>query len=222
MIDHITKLLEQIPPSVQLIAVSKTRSVSEVMEVYHKGIRHFGENKVQELIAKQPLLPSDIHWHLIGHLQTNKVKQIAPFVHLIQSVDSLKLLKEINAQAMKNNRVIDCLLQIYIAMEDTKYGLDYTEAEALLSSQEFKAMRNIRITGLMGIATFTDDHAVVKQEFQSLKHYFNKLKTDYFADQSYFKEISMGMSGDFAMAIELGSTMVRIGTAIFGERDYSK
>jgi PLP dependent protein len=215
--DSVKMLLSELPQHVQLVAVSKTHSVDEIKEVYNEGIRHFGENKVQEMIAKQPLLPADINWHLIGHLQTNKVKFIAPFVSLIQSADSLKILKEINSQAQKNNRTIDCLLQIYIAAEDTKYGLDFAEAEDILSSGITSQLANVRITGLMGMATFTDDISQVQKEFSSLKAFFDKVKDAYFKDSS-FSILSMGMTSDYKTAIEQGSTMVRIGTALFGER----
>lgn len=220
MKDQVEKLLNEIPPYVKLIAVSKTHPAEEIREAYNLGLRDFGENKVQEMIAKQPLLPNDIKWHLIGHLQTNKVKFIAPFVYMIHSVDSLKLLHEVNQQAARNSRVIDCLLQIYIASEDTKFGLDFNEAEELLSSKEFAEMQNIRIKGLMGMATFTDDAKQVHREFKSLKAFFDKLKQTSFADKDYFTEISMGMSSDYTIAIEEGSTMVRIGTVIFGKRNY--
>lgn len=220
MKDQITKLLSEIPPYVKLIAVSKTHPAQDIKEAYDIGLRDFGENKVQEMIAKQPLLPNDIRWHLIGHLQTNKVKFIAPFVYMIHSIDSLQLLHEVNQQAIRNKRVIDCLLQIYIASEDTKFGLDFNEAEELLSSSAFGEMKNIRIKGLMGMATFTDDLMQVRREFKSLKVFFDKLKQVYFNDKDYFTELSMGMSGDYKAAIEEGSTMVRVGTAIFGQRNY--
>ncbi len=205
----------------RLIAISKTHNVHEIKKVYDEGVRDFGENKVQELIQKAPLLPNDIHWHLVGHLQTNKVKQIAPFISMIHSIDSYKLLQEVNKQAEKNNRIIDCVLQIYIAKEETKFGLDREEAEALLTSMQTDGLKHVRITGLMGIATFTDNADQVREEFKSLKSFFDKLKITYFAKEPYFKELSMGMSGDYTIAIEEGSTMIRIGTAIFGERDYS-
>ena len=178
----------------------------------------FGENKVQELLTKVNELPADIQWHLIGHLQTNKVKYIAPFIHLIHSVDSLKLLTEINKQALKNDRVIDCLLQIYIADEETKYGLGFDEAIELLESQEFTELKNVRIVGLMGIATNTENLKLVKEEFYELKTLFDGIKVSYFRNQDYFKEISMGMSSDYKVAMEQGSTLVRIGSDIFGQR----
>ena len=205
----------QIPEQVTLIAVSKTKPVSDLQAAYDAGQRHFGENKVQEMVSKWEVLPKDINWHLIGHLQSNKVKYIAPFVSLIHSVDSFKLLQEINKQAIKNERVIDCLLQIYIAQEDTKFGLSEEEAIELLESSELKELQNIRLVGLMGMATFTDNKNQVKSEFLVLKSLFDELST--------FKKLetlSMGMSDDFALAIECGSTSVRIGSAIFGVRNY--
>lgn len=204
--------------NVELIAVSKFNDTDAILEAYNAGQRIFGENIVQELVEKQEALPKDIQWHLIGHLQTNKVKYIAPFISLIQSVDSLKLLAEINKQAAKNNRVIDCLLQIYIADEDTKFGLDHAEVIELLRSGEYQEMKNIRITGLMGIAS---NNAVEKQtqdEFQELKVLFDGIKVSFFRKEPSFKDLSMGMSGDYKLAIEEGTTMVRIGSSIFGAR----
>lgn len=204
--------------NVKLIAVSKTKTAEEIMEAYQAGQRDFGENQVQELLEKQSQLPKDINWHLVGHLQTNKVKSIAPFISLIHSVDSLKLLQEINKQALKNNRVIDCLLQIYIADEDTKFGLDFDEAVELLRSEEFAHLKNIRITGLMGIATNTENPKLIGEEFYELKTLFKGLKQSFFRKDDHFKEISMGMSSDYKIAIEQGSTMVRLGSNIFGKR----
>ena len=204
--------------NVVLIAVSKTKSVGEIMEAYQAGQRDFGENQVQELVQKQESLPKDINWHLIGHLQTNKVKNIAPFINLIHSVDSLKLLQEINKQALKSNRVIDCLLQIYIADEDTKYGFDFDEAIDLLRSEEFLQLQNIRITGLMGIASNTESTKRIHEEFYELSTLMKGLKQTYFADKDYFNEVSMGMSSDYKIAIEHGSTMIRLGSTIFGNR----
>lgn len=203
---------------VQLVAVSKTKSQEEIMEAYEAGQRVFGENHVQELVEKQEALPKDIKWHLIGHLQTNKVKYIAPFIHLIESVDSMKLLQEINKQALKNNRVIDCLLQVYIADEDTKFGLGYDELIELLRSDEFKELQNVRIVGLMGIATNTDIERQINEEFKELSVLFSGIKQSYFRKDDYFKEISMGMSSDYKLAVENGSTMVRLGSTIFGKR----
>jgi pyridoxal phosphate enzyme (YggS family) len=203
---------------VELIAVSKFNTTDAILEAYEAGHRVFGENIVQELVEKQEALPKDIQWHLIGHLQTNKVKYIAPFIQLIQSVDSLKLLSEINKQAAKNNRIIDCLLQIYIADEDTKFGLDYAELIELLRSEEYLAMKNIRITGLMGIASNNASEKQTKDEFQELKVLFDGIKVSFFRKDDAFKELSMGMSGDYQLAIEEGTTMVRIGSSIFGAR----
>lgn len=215
-----TEISKQIPSDVTLVAVSKTKPVEQIMKVYEQGQRHFGENKVQELVDKYDQMPKDIKWHLIGHLQTNKVKYVAPFVHLIHAVDSLKLLKEINKQAKKNNRVIDCLLQFHIADEESKFGMNFDEVKELLESREFVEMENVSIVGVMGMATFTEDENQVQQEFQNLEGYFQILKSHYFKFNEQFKEISMGMSGDYQIAIANGSTMVRIGSAIFGERSY--
>ncbi|MEI6410439.1 MAG: YggS family pyridoxal phosphate-dependent enzyme [Bacteroidota bacterium] len=203
---------------VQLIAVSKTYPPARIQEFYDLGQRAFAENRVQEMLDKYAALPKDIEWHLIGHLQTNKVRYIAPFVHLIHSVDSLRLLQEIDIQAAKNDRVIDCLLQFHIAKEDTKFGLDEAEATEILQSDAFKKMAHVRLCGVMGMASFTDDHETVRQEFKQLKSIFNGLKQQFFADQPAFKEISMGMSGDWETAVSEGSTMVRIGSLIFGNR----
>ncbi len=216
--DNLSVLLKEIPENVKLVAVSKTKPIEDILEAYNAGQKIFGENKAQEMIAKQPQLPENIRWHFIGHMQTNKVKHIAPFVALIEAVDSFKLLKEINKQANKINRVIDCLLQFHIATEETKFGLDIDEAKEILENPEFKIMKNIRITGVMGMATFTDNTKLIRREFRTLKDYFYKLKENYFSDEDYFKEISMGMSGDYKIAIEEGSTIVRIGSLIFGAR----
>lgn len=204
--------------NVELIAVSKFNDAAAVLEAYNAGQRIFGENIVQELAEKAEALPKDIEWHMIGHLQTNKVKYIAPFISLIQSVDSIKLLAEINKQAAKNNRVIDCLLQVYIADEDTKFGLDHAEVIELLRDEEYLAMKNIRITGLMGIASNNAEEKQTKDEFQELKVLFDGIKLSFFRKEDAFKELSMGMSGDYKLAIEEGSTMVRIGSSIFGAR----
>ncbi len=218
--DNLRKIKEEIPANVKLVAVSKTKPVELIQEAYEAGHRDFGENKAQELAAKYEVLPKDIRWHFIGHLQTNKVKYIAPFVHLIHSVDSLKVMKEINKQALKNNRVIDCLLQFHIAEESTKFGLDYEEAESLIEA--LKTYQNVRFVGVMGMATNTQDQAKIHREFAQLRTYFDRLKAQYFSDAEYFSEISMGMSGDYKIAIEEGSTIIRLGTVIFGARDYSK
>lgn len=203
---------------VKLVAVSKNHPADAVIEAYNAGQRVFGENLVQEMVDKQAQLPGDIEWHLIGHLQSNKVKYIAPFIKLIESVDSLKLLKEINKQALKNNRVIDCLLQIYIADEETKFGLGFDQAIELLRDEEFTTFKNIRIVGLMGIASNNALEGQTKAEFQELKVLFDGIKLSFFRKEDSFKEISMGMSGDYKLAIEQGSTMVRIGSNIFGKR----
>jgi PLP dependent protein len=203
---------------VKLIAVSKTKPLEDIDSLYYEGQRVFGENRVQELCAKYEALPKDIEWHLIGHLQTNKVKYIAPFVSLIHSVDSLSLLTEINRQALKNNRVIDCLLQFHIAVEETKFGLNLEEAAEILSSETFKKMQNIRIVGVMGMASFTENIELVRSEFKNLKNIFDTLKTQFFHSEASFCEISMGMSGDYEIAVEEGSTSVRIGSLLFGER----
>jgi pyridoxal phosphate enzyme (YggS family) len=216
--EKLAEIRKEIPEHVTLIAVSKTKPVSDLEEAYKAGQRHFGENKVQEMFEKHELLPKDIQWHLIGHLQTNKVKYIAPFVHLVHSVDSLKLLKEIDKQAKKNNRIIDCLLQFHIAQEETKFGLSLLEAEALISSEEFKELKNINIVGVMGMASFSDNESLIKKEFQALHAIFKSLQDKCFSKNQNFKEISMGMSGDYALAIEEGSTMVRVGSSIFGGR----
>jgi hypothetical protein len=217
---NLDKLLETIPAHVKLVAVSKTKPERDILEAYDAGQRIFGENKVQDLTAKQAVLPADIDWHFIGHMQRNKVKYIAPFIGLIHGVDSLKLLKEVNKQAVKHNRIIDCLLQFHIAEETTKFGLSIEEATDLLKNPEYYSMKNIRFTGVMGMSTFTDDYELVRKEFKTLKSIFDKLKGEFFKSEDHFKEISMGMSGDYQIAIEEGSTMVRIGTSIFGERNY--
>jgi pyridoxal phosphate enzyme (YggS family) len=217
--DNLLKYKSEIESDgVKLVAVSKNHPVEAVKEAYDAGQRVFGENLVQEMVEKQAQLPEDIEWHLIGHLQTNKVKYIAPFVKLIESVDSLKLLKEIDKQAAKHKRVIDCLLQIYIADEDTKFGLGFDEAVELLRSEEFAALQNVRIIGLMGIATNTSSEEQTSAEFNELKVLFDGIKVSYFRKDDFFKEISMGMSADYKLAIEEGSTMVRIGSNIFGKR----
>ena len=217
--DNIKSLKNETNPiKVQLIAVSKTKPAEEIMEAYDAGQRLFGENMVQELVDKYEKLPKDIKWHLIGHLQSNKVKYIAPFISMIQSVDSLKLLEEINKHAEKNNRVIDCLLQIYIADEETKYGLGFDEVIELLRSDEYTGLSHIRIRGLMGIATNTDTEKQIKDEFYELKTFFDGIKQSYFRQDPTFNVLSMGMSSDYKIAIEQGSNMVRLGSTIFGQR----
>ncbi len=204
----------------RLIAVSKTHSTGKILEAYDAGQRIFGENKVQELIEKQPQLPADIQWHLLGHLQRNKVKYIAPFISLIHSVDSLRLLEEIDKQAERSQRTIDCLLQVYIAREETKFGLSPEELMNLIQSEQFKSLQHVRITGLMGIATLTDREDQIRQEFRSLKVLFEKVKAMKPRGPVHLQELSMGMSADFPIALEEGSTLIRIGTAIFGDRNY--
>ncbi len=215
---NLKNILATIPSGVKLIAVSKTKPNEAIIEAYQSGQRIFGENKAQELAAKQKDLPSDIDWHMIGHMQSNKVKYIAPFVALIHSVDSLNLLEEINKQALKNKRIIGVLIQFHIAEEESKFGFSMEEAEALLSSKEFKELKNIEVCGIMGMATFTKNQDQIKKEFQQLKAYFTQLKSSYFIDNERFNEISMGMSGDYLLAIQEGSTMVRVGSSIFGGR----
>ncbi len=201
--------------SVTLVAVSKTRPPARILELYQQGQRAFGENRPQEMLDKYATLPRDIQWHFIGHLQTNKVRLIAPFVHLIQSVDSGKLLREIDKQATEVDRVIDCLLQFHIAQEDTKFGFDEPTARALMASPEYQSLQNVRICGVMGMATFTDNKEQVRNEFQTLRRIFEDLRRDFFRDAAHFRECSMGMSGDWRIAVEEGSTMVRIGTLLF-------
>ncbi|MCD0464829.1 YggS family pyridoxal phosphate-dependent enzyme [Flavobacterium sp. ENC] len=218
---NLDSIKASLPENVTLVAVSKTKPVADLMEAYETGQRIFGENKIQEMADKWEQMPKDIQWHMIGHVQTNKVKFMAPFVNLIHGVDSLKLLQEIDKQALKNNRVIDCLLQIHIAEEETKFGLDQNELNLLLSSPEFKEMKNIRILGLMGMATFTENQNQIKKEFTHLKSIFDSLKnSDEYGKGALqgVSTISMGMSGDYQLAIECGSTMVRIGSSIFGGR----
>ena len=217
--DNLLKYKNELEPQgVKLVAVSKNHPAEAIMEAYQAGQRIFGENLVQEMVDKQTQLPQDIEWHLIGHLQSNKVKYIAPFIKLIESVDSLKLLKEIDKQAAKNKRIIDCLLQVYIADEDTKFGLGFDEIIELLRSEEFALLKNIRIVGLMGIATNTAQDKQIEAEFQELKVLFDGIKVSFFRKEDSFKEVSMGMSADYQLAVEQGSTMVRIGSNIFGKR----
>jgi PLP dependent protein len=211
---NLLQIKSQIPDFVTLVAVSKTKPVTDLMECYKAGQRIFGENKVQEMVNKYETMPKDIDWHLIGHLQTNKVKFIAGFVRLIHGVDSLKLLQEINKQAQKHNRIIDCLLQIHIAQEETKFGLNETELFEIINSNELKLLQNIKIVGLMGMASFTDNETQIKSEFTNLKAIFDRLQ----AEISNLKTLSMGMSGDYKLAIDFGSNMVRVGSSIFGGR----
>lgn len=220
---NLNTIKTSLPEHVTLVAVSKTKPVSDLMQAYEAGQRIFGENKIQEMTEKWEQMPKDIQWHMIGHVQSNKVKYMASYVSLIHGVDSLKLLQEINKQALKNNKIIDCLLQIYIAEEESKFGLDENELNALISSSDFKAMKNIRILGLMGMATFTEDQNQIKKEFTHLKSIFDSIQKQKEVSQNTsaldnFSTISMGMSGDYQLAIECGSTMVRIGSSIFGGR----
>lgn len=207
-----SRLLEK---NVTLVAVSKMQPIERILELYAQGQRIFAENRVQEMLQKRDSLPADIKWHLIGHLQTNKVKQIAPFVQMIHSVDSLKLLQEIDTQARKCDRIIDCLLQFYIAKEETKFGLEAAEAIDLLESDAYRNMRHIRLCGVMGMASFSDNNEQIRKEFQVLRGIFERLKKGYFQHAPHFREISMGMSGDWEIAVEEGSTMVRIGSLLF-------
>jgi pyridoxal phosphate enzyme (YggS family) len=217
---NLSLVLDSIPDGVKLVAISKMKSEKEILEAYQAGHRVFGENMVQELLKKQEVLPNDIEWHMVGHLQSNKVKYIAPFVHLIHSVDTLKLLKIINKEAAKNNRNIDCLLQVHIAREETKFGFSNEELIDMLDSGEWKELRSIRIIGLMGMATFTKNEELIRSEFKSLKAFFDEIKKRHFEGETSFSVLSMGMSDDFIIAIEEGSTMVRIGSLIFKERQY--
>ena len=206
------------PYNCQLVAVSKTKPIDIILNLYHQNQRHFGENRVQELVEKQAQLPDDIHWHFIGHLQTNKVKYIAPFVHLIHAVDSFKLLKEINKRAKENDRIIDILLQFKIAQEDTKHGYSGKDIFNMLEENPLSTLENIRIVGVMGMATFTSNSNQIEHEFTALQNYFHQLKDLYFSKQEHFKELSMGMSGDYHLALMHGSTIVRIGSLLFGSR----
>tara|TARA_R110000868_G_scaffold91812_2_gene254395 strand:+ start:9865 stop:10560 length:696 start_codon:yes stop_codon:yes gene_type:complete len=217
---NLNYIKSQLPKQVTLVAVSKTKPVSDILDAYHAGQRIFGENKIQEMASKYEVMPKDIKWHMIGHVQKNKVKYMACFVALIHGVDNLNLLEEINKQALKQDRIIDCLLQIKIALEDSKFGMTPDDAVTLLQSQAFSELKNIRITGVMGMATFTENTIQIKKEFNLLKHTFDTLKSLEFSN---FKPtiISMGMSGDYPLAIACGSTMIRVGSSIFGEREYS-
>lgn len=218
VVANIRKLRESLPDRVKVVAVSKTRPPAEIMEAWNEGVRLFGENRVQELLSKREELPSDIEWHLIGHLQTNKVKYIVPFISMIESVDSFKLLKSINREAENVGRTIACLLQIHIATEESKYGFSLVEIEEMLNNKEFDLLRNISICGVMGMATFTDDMSVVRKEFRELRTSYETLKGRYFTSDINFTEISMGMSGDYQIAVEEGSTIIRVGSILFGER----
>ncbi len=216
--ENIKQIRESIPTYVTLIAVSKFKPVSVIKEAYDGGQRIFGENKAQEMTEKHQLLPQDIQWHFIGHLQTNKVKYIIPYVTMIHSVDSMKLLQEINRVSEQNNRIVDCLIQFHIAAEESKFGFSFPEVEKMISGNEFQALNHIRVCGVMGMATLTDNQELIRSEFKTLKEYFLILKDRYFTNQDSFKEISMGMTDDYKIAIEEGSTMIRVGSAIFGNR----
>jgi pyridoxal phosphate enzyme (YggS family) len=215
---NLVEVIATLPEYVTLVAVSKTKSAEEILEAYHAGQRHFGENKVQEMAAKADALPKDIMWHFIGHVQTNKIKYMAPFVHLVHGVDREKVLAELNKEAAKCNRIIDCLLQVHIAKEETKFGFDAAELKLLFEKNITKTYPNARICGLMGMATFTENSTQIREEFRGLKQLFDELKFN--NQHSAFTILSMGMSSDYRLAMEEGSTMVRIGTAIFGERNY--
>lgn len=215
-------ILTELPPHVQLIAISKTKPVEDIETLYRHGHRCFGENKAQELKEKYGQLPLDIEWHFIGHLQSNKIKYITPFVSLIHSIDSLKLLEEVNKHALKNHRIIPCLLQFHIAHEESKFGFELRECEEMLQSENFSRLKNVAIHGVMGMATFTENREQIRVEFRQLHLIFTQLKETFFKNSPDFKEISMGMTDDFAIAIEEGSTMVRIGSAIFGTRNYKE
>lgn len=220
--ENLSVVRQTIPAEVRLIAVSKTKPVSDIEEAYNAGQRVFGENKAIEMRDKHAVLPKDIEWHFIGHLQTNKIKYIAPFVSLIHSIDSLNVLQAVDKEAAKNGRIIDCLLQFHIAKEETKFGLDLNEAEDILTSDEYKFLTHIRICGVMGMATNTDDEALVRNEFRELRNIFNTLKDKHFAGSTFFKEISMGMSEDYPIAVKEGATIVRVGSKIFGKRIYAE
>ena len=216
----ILAIKQNIPANVKLVAVSKTKPNEDILAAYNSGHKIFGENKVQDLAKKQSELPKDIEWHFIGHPQSNKVKFIAPFISLIHGVDSLKLLKIINKEGRKNSRTVNCLLQFHIAEESTKFGLSIREAKEILNSEEFKTLENVKIAGVMGMATYTDDKNRIRNEFRALNNIFNLLKNEYFSNSEIFKEISMGMSDDYLIAIEEGSTLIRVGSIIFGARNY--
>lgn len=218
--ENLRRVAAGLPETVRLVAVSKTKPMAYIEWAYAAGQRVFGENKALELRDKHQALPKDIQWHFIGHLQTNKIKYIAPFVAMIHSIDSLELLEAVDKQAQKNKRVIPCLLQFHIAAEETKFGLNFEEAEALLQSARYAALQHVRIDGVMGMATFTDNQEQIRQEFAALKRYFGILKDRYFASADHFKEISMGMSDDYPLAVAAGSTLVRVGSKIFGPRVY--
>ncbi len=216
--ENLKSILNDIPETTKLVAVSKTKPKDQIMEAYASGHRFFGENKAQELQEKWKELPADIEWHMIGHVQTNKVKLIAPFVSLVHAVDSLKLLSVLNKEGIKNMRIIPFLFQIHIAQEESKFGLSIDELYSILNSDEYSEFSNVKAAGLMGMATYTDDKGQIRSEFRFLKQFYDRLKKDFFADDEEFKEISMGMSGDYSIAIEEGGTIIRVGSSIFGSR----
>ena len=220
IVENLHTLQAQIPSHVTLVAVSKTKPDEMILEAYNAGHRDFGENKVQDLAGKAERLPDNIRWHMIGHLQSNKVKYLASFVYLIHGVDSLKLLQVINKEALKHQRVIDCLLQIHIAKEQTKFGFSREELLEVVRSEDFRELKNVRIRGLMGMATYTENSDQIREEFRHLKRIFDELSVTDFPDSTVFDQLSFGMSGDYSLAIEEGSTMLRIGSLIFGPRNY--
>jgi pyridoxal phosphate enzyme (YggS family) len=215
---NIIALREEIPANVRIVAVSKLKSADDILKAYNAGQKIFGENRVQELVRKYNSLPRDIEWHFIGHLQSNKVRQIASFVNMIHSVDTFRLLQVIDREAAKAGRIIDCLLQFYIATEETKYGFSLSEVLEMLESEDFQKLKNIRICGVMGMASFIDDDDQIRREFMYLSECFRRLKDEFFSGDDAFKELSMGMSGDYKIALEEGSTIVRLGSTIFGSR----
>lgn len=217
---RITALKSSLPEGIRLVAVSKTQPPDRIMEAYRAGHRIYGENKAQEMVSKQAQLPDDIEWHFIGHLQTNKAAMIAPVVHMVHSIDSLKLLRTLNREAEKSARIIRCLLQFHIATEESKFGLDMEEARVILTSPEYRLFNNIIISGVMGMATYTEDHSRVREEFRTLNTFFKALKREFFENDPEFRECSMGMTGDYRIAVEEGATIIRIGSLIFGERNY--
>lgn len=219
--ENLKQVRSDLPSTVRLVAVSKYHPIEAIQEAYEAGQRIFGESKVQELCAKQQVLPADIEWHFIGHLQTNKVKQLVPFISLIHSIDSYKLLSEVDRQAQRVGRVVPCLLQIHIASEETKFGFSFDECRQMLRSQPWQQLHHVSLCGLMGMATYTDDTAQVEREFESLAAFFREVRTDYMQQLPAFCELSMGMSDDYPLAIAAGSTLVRVGSKIFGERNYS-
>lgn len=218
ILENIGKLREELPNEVKIVAVSKTHTPEIIMQLYNPGYKVFGENRVQELLEKYEAMPKDTEWHFVGHLQSNKVKYLAPFIKMIHGIDSFRILKAVNREAKKHNRIIPCLLQFHIADEETKFGLSEEEAYEILDSEEYKTLKNISIVGVMGMATLTDDKEKIRKEFRFLKRIFDNIKKEYFPRKKGFKEISMGMSEDYQIAVEEGSTIVRIGSSIFGSR----